>query len=225
MLLQTRGPIRNGHIPSAAERELSGIKEIQRGKTFLEARTAVQKHIEKMLVNNNSVPTNSNSNNNDHISRPISAQFTTIQEQQTTPIAIRSPLIPQFETKVKHSMHGVSHAIPGDFDDDFEKPPPVHYGVDAAIRSGSVALKVGNLSRNSGNFFSDENLTTIVKEPSLARGQSQESVINLRVTSSVDRIPPQPSPQGKKIIPLRNQESRSSANIDSGKNFFKQVDF
>ena len=47
------GPIKNGHIPSAAERELSGIKDIQRGKSFLEARTAVQKHIEKMLNHNN----------------------------------------------------------------------------------------------------------------------------------------------------------------------------
>ena len=49
------GPIKNGHIPSAAERELSGIKDIQRGKSFLEARTAVQKHIEKMLNHNNGV--------------------------------------------------------------------------------------------------------------------------------------------------------------------------
>ena len=48
-----KGPIKNGHIPSAAERELNGIKDIQRGKTFLEARSAVQKHIENMLTNNN----------------------------------------------------------------------------------------------------------------------------------------------------------------------------
>ena len=67
-------------------------------------------------------------------------------------------------------MHGVSHAIPGELDD-IEKPLPVHYGIDAAIRSGSVALKAGNLSKNRANFLSNESLTTIVKEPSLAKAR------------------------------------------------------
>ena len=108
--------------------------------------------------------------------------------------------------------------------DDIEKPPPVHYGVDAAIRSGSVALKTGNGHHNHGNgnlsasrkqanhFLSNESLTTIIKEPSLARGQSQESVVNVRVTSphsegrksTANSTSPQISPQSKKIIPLRN---------------------
>ena len=104
--------------------------------------------------------------------------------------------------------------------DDIEKPPPVHYGIDAAIRSGSVALKAGhhghgNLSSNrkqTNHFLSNESLTSIIKEPSLARGQSQESVVNVRVTSpsnnnsktSASMMSPQISPQSKKIIPLRN---------------------
>ena len=50
---QAQGAIKNGHIPTAAERELNGIRDIQRGKSFLEARTAVQKHIEKMLNHSN----------------------------------------------------------------------------------------------------------------------------------------------------------------------------
>ena len=57
--------------------------------------------------------------------------------------------------------------------DDIEKPPPVHYGVDAAIRSGSVALKTGGHNNHGGNlsssrkhanhFLSNESLTTIIK--------------------------------------------------------------
>jgi len=42
-------PVKNGHIPSAAERELNGIRDLQRGKSFVEARTAVQKQIERMF--------------------------------------------------------------------------------------------------------------------------------------------------------------------------------
>ena len=181
------GPIKNGHIPSAAERELSGIKDIQRGKSFLEARTAVQKHIEKMLNNN---PNNSPANNN----QSPSSNGTLATE---TPVIQRSKLL-----EVKHTMHGVSHALPGDLDD-VELPPPVHYGVDQAIRSGSVALKNpgGNL-RSRSDFMSNESLTSIVKEPSLARpGPVQESV-NLRVTSP-DLSPPK-SPLSKKIIPIKS---------------------
>ncbi len=114
----------------------------------------------------------------------------------------RSPLMAQTENKVKHTMHGVSHAIPGELDD-IEKPPPVHYGVDEAIRSGSVALK----QQPSRNFFSNENLTSIVKEPSLARGQSTDSIVQLKVTSSPEISPAFGGPavsagssQNKKVI-------------------------
>ena len=179
------GPIKNGHIPSAAERELNGIKDIQRGKTFLEARSAVQKHIEKMLTNNNQ-PTTSNSTNG-----------MTSTNQNLEPRKI----------EVKHTMHGVSHAIPGEMDG-IEKPLPIHYGVDQAIRSGSVALKSGKRQE----FMSTESLTTIVKEPSLARGQSQDSIVNVRVTS-----PPMEkmslSPGTKQVIPLRNETESSEGNV------------
>lgn len=185
--INNNGAIKNGHIPSAAERELNGIKDIQRGKSFLEARTAVQKHIEKMLHNSNQS-----------------------QCLQTASTASPIPGTPNVQHQkldvVKHSMHGVSHAIPGELDD-IEKPPPVHYGVDQAIRSGSVALKAGNLSRNRGQFLSNESLTTIIKEPSLARGQSQESVVNVRVTSP-NLSPPQISPTNKKIIPLSSSSGK-----------------
>ena len=41
--------LRSSHLPGPAERELTGIRDLQRGKSFAEARTAVQKHIEKMF--------------------------------------------------------------------------------------------------------------------------------------------------------------------------------
>ena len=104
-------------------------------------------------------------------------------------------------------MHGVSHAIPGEMDG-IEKPLPVHYGVDQAIRSGSVALKAGRRQE----FMSTESLTSIVKEPSLARGQSQDSVVHVRVTSPHLDIPATSSsisPGAKQVIPLRNETESS----------------
>ena len=105
-------------------------------------------------------------------------------------------------------MHGVSHAIPGEMDG-IEKPLPVHYGVDQAIRSGSVALKAGRRQE----FMSTESLTSIVKEPSLARGQSQDSVVHVRVTSPHLDIPTGTSssisPGAKQVIPLRNETESS----------------
>jgi len=236
--LANNGPIKNGHIPSAAERELSGIKDIQRGKSFLEARTAVQKHIEKMLNHNNGV------SNSQQVSSPLQSP-PNLGSSPGPGGGHQVPLLPpvltnnleaainrnKFEMvdQVKHTMHGVSHAIPGELDD-IEKPPPVHYGVDAAIRSGSVALKTGGHNNHGGNlsssrkhanhFLSNESLTTIIKEPSLARGQSQESVVNVRVTSpqsdgrksAVVSTSPQISPQSKKIIPLRNGHDSDVSN-------------
>ena len=180
------GPIKNGHIPSAAERELSGIKDIQRGKTFLEARSAVEKHIEKMLTNNNQPNTSPTTNGLIPSSTPSS----------------HTPDSRKIEA-IKHSMHGVSHAIPGEMDG-IEKPLPVHYGIDQAIRSGSVALKSGRRQE----FMSTESLTQIVKEPSLVRGQSQDSIINVRVTGpSIESSPI--SPGSKHVIPLRKDSDSS----------------
>ena len=187
--LNVGGPIKNGHIPSAAERELSGIKDIQRGKTFLEARSAVEKHIEKMLTNNN---------------QPNTSPTTNGLMPSSTPLSSHTPADSRKIEAIKHSMHGVSHAIPGEMDG-IEKPLPVHYGVDQAIRSGSVALKSGRRQE----FMSTESLTQIVKEPSLARGQSQDSIINVRVTGpSVTSSPISPA-GSKHVIPLRKDSDSS----------------
>ena len=90
-----------GHIPSSADRELSGIRGLERGKSFDEARTAVQKQIERM--------------------------FSDATSTGQPPHVLKKD--------IKHTMHGVSHAIPGD-DDEIQPPPPVHYGVNDAIRNG-----------------------------------------------------------------------------------------
>lgn len=90
-------PIMKTHFESNSERELNAI---QRGKSFDEARSAVQKHIERMF--------------NDANNGGVSA----------------GP-----KKDIKHTMHGVSHAIPGE-NEDIKPPPPVHYGVNQAIRNG-----------------------------------------------------------------------------------------
>jgi hypothetical protein len=68
-------------------------------------------------------------------------------------------------------MHGVSHAMPGD-DNDIEPPPPVHYGIDQALKNGSVALNGRRQASNHHqqqqqqqqhvkNFFSNEDLRNV----------------------------------------------------------------
>jgi hypothetical protein len=58
-------------------------------------------------------------------------------------------------------MHGVSHALPED-DLGIEPPPPVHYGMERALKSGSVALGSRRPNRQqpdrSKTFFSSEDL-------------------------------------------------------------------
>jgi hypothetical protein len=134
--------IRNGHIPSAAERELSGIRDIQRGKSFLEARTAVQKHIERM--------------------------FSDAAAQQQPPRMMAQ------HNSIKHTMHGVSHALPDD-DKDFVPPPPVHYGVEQAIRDGSAlgfhnrarAKLANNSSNNREDFAKWQSVESLLPEKPL----------------------------------------------------------
>ena len=62
-------------------------------------------------------------------------------------------------------MHGVSHALPGD-EIDIEPPPPVHYGIDQALKNGSVALNARRSNQQQQqehvkNFFSNEDLRNV----------------------------------------------------------------
>lgn len=124
-----QSPVKNGHIPSAAERELNGIRDLQRGKSFVEARTAVQKQIERMFSSATATSTgigSEKSSNHHEISNAGGGQNPKDRD-------VLAPLMTngsKFRAgRIQHTMHGVSHALPGD-ELDIEPPPPVHYGID-----------------------------------------------------------------------------------------------
>jgi len=91
----THATVVANHKPEERGRDLS------RGKSFLEARSAVQQHIERMFASG---------------------------EAPAQPGRAAPP-------GLKHGMHGVSHALPGQGGEDIPPPPPVHHGVEEAIRS------------------------------------------------------------------------------------------
>ena len=72
---------------------------IERGKSFQEARSAVQKQIEKMFVDS--------------------------KEKDD---------FPKSSAGIKHVSHGVSHVTPEE-EDTYNPPPPIHYGVNQALKS------------------------------------------------------------------------------------------
>ncbi len=87
--------------------DIVNFSNMQRGKSFLEARSAVQRQIEKMFIEANEDGASSGSGGGGKLS----------------PGGI-----------IKHTMHGVSHIAPED-EDKYCTPPPVHYGVQEALRS------------------------------------------------------------------------------------------
>jgi hypothetical protein len=87
--------------------DIVNFSNMQRGKSFLEARSAVQRQIEKMFIEANEDGASSASGGGGKLS----------------PGGI-----------IKHTMHGVSHIAPED-EDKYCTPPPVHYGVQEALRS------------------------------------------------------------------------------------------
>ena len=134
-----------GHIQSTSEKELNIIRDLQRGKSFDEARTAVQKQIERIFNNNNQ----NGGNGNNH----------------------GSTNGPQFGASLapKHGMHGVSHALPGELDDDI-RPPPIHYGINQAIRSGNHPM--GRNMNGGMNMSSSPDLSSIRHQNRTAADQS-----------------------------------------------------
>ena len=87
-------------------------------------------------------------------------------------------------------MHGVSHAMPGD-DNDIEPPPPVHYGIDQALKNGSVALNARRQASNQQqqqenvkNFFSNEDLRNV--------GRSGRTEIISKITKNFKHGPSTP---------------------------------
>lgn len=104
------------------------FQNIPRGKSFLEARSAVQRQIEKMFVDANDM--------DDFTHKPTNA--------------------------IKHSSHGVSHVTP-DEEDTYLPPPPVHYGVNQALKSRheSPSLPPQSFSPNRSHIrVSNDNLSS-----------------------------------------------------------------
>ena len=153
-----------GHIQSTSEKELNIIKDLQRGKSFDEARNAVQKQIERIFSNNhlNGVPNGPNSNGPSN-SNPLIGSSTNRERTNTTDqlpsiqhghLLLHNPVTGAKVNSngagmmVKHGMHGVSHALPGELDDDI-RPPPIHYGINQAIKTGNFPM-----NRNGQNNIS-----------------------------------------------------------------------
>ncbi len=134
--------LRKSHFPTTAEKELTGIRDLQRGKSFAEARTAVQKHIERMFSDNSGGVDSGGMNAGVGVGGGVGG--------------VKRP-----EAVIKHTMHGVSHRQ-GDDDDGIEPPPPTHYGVTEAIRDRNNNSRKddqeGSGSGNGGRWRSVESL-------------------------------------------------------------------
>ena len=138
------------HLQSEREKELDDIRDLQRGKSFLEARTAVQKQIERMFseaaVGGGVPPTGG---------APVGGNP---GSKETLGI--------------KHTMHGVSHQLLEDGSSDIKPPPPVHYGIRAAIKQ--IAINSGGdaderVSNSNNKWKSVESLTAAGRQPAAER--------------------------------------------------------
>ena len=142
--------VRTSHLQSEREKELDDIRDLQRGKSFLEARTAVQKQIERMFseaaVGGGVPPTGG---------APVGGNP---GSKETLGI--------------KHTMHGVSHQLLEDGSSDIKPPPPVHYGIRAAIKQ--IAINSGGdaderVSNSNNKWKSVESLTAAGRQPATER--------------------------------------------------------
>ena len=147
------------HLQSEREKELNDIRDLQRGKSFLEARTAVQKQIERM--------------------------FSEAAVGGATPPAGGTPVGGHPGSKdtmgIKHTMHGVSHQLLEDGSSDIKPPPPVHYGIRAAIKQ--IAINNGDGSDVSERVSAGSNKWQSVESLTAAAGRQP----------AAERPPPTPS--------------------------------
>ena len=153
-----------GHMQSTSEKELNIIKDLQRGKSFDEARNAVQKQIERIFNNNNQSGTQIGENtnaggltSNNHLVGNFNRERINTNDLsgiQHGHMLLHNPVTGAKLNSngsgmmVKHSMHGVSHALPGELDDDI-RPPPIHYGINQAIKNGNYPMNRNGQSHTS----------------------------------------------------------------------------
>ena len=203
-----------GHMQSTSEKELNIIKDIQRGKSFDEARNAVQKQIERIFSNNhlNGGPIGSTTNSNGVSlnSNPLTGGLNKdrlngneLSNLQHGHMFLHNPvtgakLNPNGNgMMVKHGMHGVSHALPGELDDDI-RPPPIHYGINQAIktRNGQGNISYSESRSNDDLSFTRNNKISLQDNDSFEAsanqshrrlGLSHESLLdnNDRITNSM----------------------------------------
>ena len=157
--------VRTSHLQSEREKELDDIRDLQqRGKSFLEARTAVQKQIERMFseaaVGGGASP-----------GGPVPGGGHPGSKETLG---------------IKHTMHGVSHQLLEDPSGDIKPPPPVHYGIRAAIKQ--ITISDGNRSqRVSNKWQSAESLSAA------AAASRQQAAAEEEEPFVQDRPPPKPS--------------------------------
>jgi hypothetical protein len=159
--------VRTSHMQTTSEKELSDIRDLPRGKSFHEARTAVQRQIERM--------------------------FTEAAGASSGGGGVGNPATKEAASIIKHTMHGVSHQSLEDNDDDIKPPPPMHYGVNKAMRQAakSGGSKTDQILSSSSKWQSVESLmqqSTTTSESS--KGDSSGGVSRNR---SNDRAAPKPS--------------------------------
>ena len=233
---QQQQPLRSGHIQSTSERELNMIRGLQRDKSFDEARTAVQKQIERIFSSTQNAADAAVAASN----KPASTSMTNLlhpgsgsigQGQDSPAVRDRMQLASHLlqnphngaqlggmaKTGIKHGMHGVSHALPGELDDDI-RPPPIHYGVNQAI-----ANRQSHLLRTK-NFLSNDDLLSAdpSPQPSLAQQavrRSHDSLIDSPMRPSLDssRLEPPASFSNNSPMPSEQLSRRSTndlGNID-----------
>ena len=140
--LVTTAPAPDASLPTRVSVEPAQTERhnnIERGKSFLEARSAVQKQIEKMFVDS--------------------------QEKKDE--------FPKSSPGIKHASHGVSHVTPEE-EDTYNPPPPVHFGVDKALKS---------LSSSPGSSVSKTSVSEKKNPPSLSSSSPSSKILSFNTSN------------------------------------------
>lgn len=170
-------------------------RNVDRGKSFQEARNVVQRHIERMF--------NDNSSNN------------------------KPSLMQQPKREIKHAMHGVSHALPGQDHDDIKPPPPVHHGVNQALKNRtridpdsdheakeSQWQSVGSLLKESSQAMESKNKFRSMEN--ISRGLTRTPVVDVDLdhVDVSDRM---------RRFKMENGKSLPNLSLPKGKGCYKDI--
>ena len=217
-------PVRSGHIQSTSERELNEIRGLQRGKSFDEARTAVQKQIERIFNTSQNAAAGVGTSNGNVLNLGQAKLTGAIRDSQTKSLSnlLQNPHngVMNKGSGIKHGMHGVSHALPGELDDDI-RPPPMHYGVNQAIKSGSSHLLKKNFLSNDDIIESTSQIQPSTQHQRLVSSHDSLLESSRPVSSSMtqivdSRLAPPPSFSSTPTSQPSRPETRASNLNDLG---------